>query len=269
MGGHDRASRHGPAPLLARDGYCPQPANPRAADEQRRTQAERLKLIRDTIAAARAYAGAKTAGRADTDLRLEAILPLLRGELKLFIHADALNQIEAALEWARDEKLAFTLVGGRDAWMVADRLKAAGVGVILAGTFNLPARRDEAYDTPYAAPGRLHAAGVAFCIAMGTDGASEPGNERNLPYEAAIAAGFGLPRDEALKSVTLYPAQLLGIADELGSLEVGKRATLFITDGDALEMTSNVQLAYIDGAKIDLRSRQTDLRDKYRQRLGQ
>ena len=245
------------------------PANPRAAEEQRRTRDERLKLIRDTFAAARAYAGAKSAGRADTDLRLEALLPVLRSEVKLFIHANALNQINAALEWARAQKLAFTLVGGRDAWMVADRLKEANVGVILAGTFNLPARRDEAYDAPYAAPGKLHAAGVKFCIALGTDGASETGNERNVPYEAALAAGYGLPREEALKAVTLYPAQLLGADAELGSIEVGKRATLFVSDGDALELTSNVQLAFIDGAKIELRSRQTDLHEKSRQRLGQ
>lgn len=245
------------------------PRNPRGEAEQRRAVAERLKTIRDTFAAARAYAGAKAAGRADTDLRLEALLPVLRGEKRLFIHADALAQIQSALDWAREEKLAFTLVGGRDAWRVADRLKEAGVGVILGGTFNLPPRRDDDYDTAYAAPAKLHAAGVRFCLALGTDGASETANERNLPYEAALAAGYGLPRDQALRAVTLSAAELLGVEAELGSLEVGKRATLIVTDGDALEMTSNVQLAYIDGAKIDLRSRQTDLHQKYRQRLGQ
>lgn len=245
------------------------PRNPRGETEQRRAIAERLKLIRDTFAAARAYAGAKAAGRADTDLRLEAILPVLRGEKKLFIHANTLSQIASALDWAREEKLTFTLVGGRDAWMTAERLKEAGVGVILSGTFNLPPRRDDAYDTAYAAPAKLHAAGVKFCLAMGTDGASETANERNLPYEAALAAGFGLSREDALRAVTLFAAELLGVEQELGSLEVGKRATLVVTDGDLLEMTSNVQLAYIDGAKIELRSRQTDLYDKYRQRLGQ
>jgi imidazolonepropionase-like amidohydrolase len=253
-----------PAMEIPRD-----PRNPRAAEEARRTRDDRLKLIRDTLAAARAYAGAKQAGRADTDLRLEALLPVLRGETRLFVHATSINQINAALDWARDEKLAITLVGGRDAWMVADRLKAANVGVILAGTFNVPARRDESYDLSYAIPGKLHAAGVKFCIALGNDGASETGNERNLPYEAALAAGFGLSREEALKSVTLFAAELLGVEKELGSLEVGKRATLFVSDGDALEITSNVQLAYIDGAKIELRSRHTDLHEKYRKRLGQ
>jgi imidazolonepropionase-like amidohydrolase len=245
------------------------PRNPRGESEQRRAIAERLKVIRDTFAAARAYAGAKAAGRTDTDLRMEALLPVLRGEKRLFVHANALNQIQSVLDWTREEKLAFTLVGGRDAWMVADRLKEAGVGVILGGTFNLPSRRDDAYDAAYAAPAKLRAAGVRFCIGMGSDGASETANERNLPYEAAIAAGYGLSREDALRSVTLSAAELLGVEAELGSLDVGKRATLIVTDGDALEMTTNVQLAYIDGAKIDLRSRQTDLHQKYRQRLGQ
>lgn len=253
-----------PAMEISRDSR-----NPRAGEEQRRALAERLKLIRDTFAAARAYGAAKAAGSVDTDLRLEAVLPVLRGDVKLFIHADTIAQIHAALDWARDEKLAFTLVGGRDAWRVADRLKEAGVGVILAGTFNLPPRRDDAYDTAYTAPAKLQAAGVKFCLAMGTDGASETANERNLPYEAAIAAGFGLSREDALKSVTLYAAQLLGVEQELGSIEVGKRATLIVTDGDALELTTNVQQAYIDGAAIDLRSRQTELYKKYKQRLGQ
>ena len=244
-------------------------ASARAEAEQRRALGEQLKVIRDTFAAARVYAAAKAAGPTDTDLRLDALLPVLRGDTKLFVHADSVAQINSALDWAREEKLALTLVGGRDAWMVAPRLKEAGVAVILAGTFNLPARRDEAYDTPFAAPAKLHAAGVKFCIAVGTGGASEPGNERNLPYEAAKTIGFGLSRDEALRSVTLSAAEILGVGAELGSLDVGKRATLFISDGDALESMSNVQAAYIDGAKIDLRSRQTDLNEKYKKRLGQ
>lgn len=241
----------------------------RPADEQRREIAARVKVITDTFAAARAYAGAKTTGaHVPTDLRLEAILPVLRGETKLFIHADDGKQIAAALEWAKREKLTFTLVGGRDSWRLAPQLKEAGVAVILAGTFNLPPRRDDAFDTPYATAAKLHAAGVAFCIGMGTDGASEPGNERNLPYEAALAAAHGLPRDEALKAVTLYPAQLLGVASELGSIEVGKRATLIVTDGDPLEIPTKIEHAFIDGAAIELRSRHTELYEKYRQRYG-
>ncbi|MFN0125074.1 MAG: amidohydrolase family protein [Verrucomicrobiales bacterium] len=165
--------------------------------------------------------------------------------------------------------LAFTLVGGRDAWMLADRLKSAGTGVILAGTFNRPARRDEAYDIPFTTPAKLHAAGVKFCLALRTDGCNRTTNERNLPYEAALAAAFGLPREDALKVVTLHAADLLGVADELGSIDLGKRATLIVTDGDPLEVTSSVLIALIDGARIDLRNRQTELYHKYRQRLGQ
>lgn len=245
------------------------PRSRRSPEEVRREATEQVKVIRETFAAARAYAGAKTMGRADTDLRLEALLPVLRGEKRLFVHADDHLQIAAALDWAQEEQLAFTLVGGRDAWRLAERLKEAEVAVILAGTFNLPPRRDDDYDTAYRAPARLAAAGVRFCIAMGVSGASEPGNERNLPYEAALAAGYGLSREDALKAVTLWPAQLLGVGAELGSIEQGKRATLFVSDGDALELTSNVQLAFIDGARIDLRSRQTELYEKFRKRLGQ
>lgn len=247
----------------------PRAAAPEEDADQPRAADERLKLIRDTFAAARSYAAAKAAGHADTDLRLEALIPVLRGETKLFIHADAVAQIDAALDWALREKLAFTLVGGRDAWMLADRLKAAGTGVILAGTFNLPARRDEAYDTPFTTPAKLHAAGVKFCLALGTDGGNRTANERNLPYEAALAAAFGLPREEALKAVTLHAADLLGVSHELGSIDLGKRATLIVTNGDPLEVTTAVLIALIDGARIDLRSRQTELYQKYRQRLGQ
>lgn len=241
----------------------------RPADELRKENQARVRLITDTFAAARAYAGAKAAGRPhDTDLRLEALLPVLSGERRLFIHADDLRQIGAALDWAAEQQLAFTLVGGRDAWRLADRLHAADVPVILGGTFNLPPRRDDAYDTAYAAPARLQAAGVRFCLAIGGDTSSEAGNERNLPYEAALAVAHGLAPDLALRAITLSAAEILGVADELGSLEVGKRATLLVTDGDPLEITTRVERAYIDGAAIELRSRQTDLYEKYRRRYA-
>src|SRR5205823_4003470 len=139
--------------------------------------------------------------------------------------------------------------------------------VIIGGTQRLPLRRDDDYEAPYANPARLQAAGVKFCIAGGTSGASEIGNERNLPYYAARAAAHGLAPEIALRSVTLSAAEVLGVEAELGSLEVGKRATLIVTDGDPLEIPTQVELAYIDGAPVDLRSRHTQLYEKYRERL--
>ena len=131
----------------------------------------------------------------------------------------------------------------------------------------MPLRRDDDYEAPYANPARLHAAGVTFCIAGGQSGASEVGNERNVPYYAARAAAHGLPREVALRSVTLGAAEVLGVEAELGSLDVGKRATLFVTDGDPLEIPTQVERAFIDGAQVDLRSKHTQLYEKYRERL--
>ena len=218
---------------------------------------------------ARSYARAKAAGGAglETDLRWEAMLPVLRGEMRVFVHADEQKQIRAALAFAKKHEVKIVVVGGLDAWRVADELKAADVPVIVGGTQRLPLRRDDDYEAAYANPARLHAAGVKFCIAGGIEGPRDVGNERNLAYYAARAAAHGLPREEALRSVTLGAAEVLGVQAELGSLEVGKRATLIVTSGDPLEISTQIEMAFIDGAPVDLRSRHTQLYEKYRERL--
>jgi imidazolonepropionase-like amidohydrolase len=129
-------------------------------------------------------------------------------------------------------------------------------------------RRWEDYATPFQNPVKLQAAGVLFAIATNGSLSSAP-NERNLPYEAAKAVAHGLPHDEALKAVTLYPAQILGVADRLGSLESGKDATFIVTDGDPLEIATHVERAFILGREIDLTNRQTALYEKYREKLRQ
>jgi imidazolonepropionase-like amidohydrolase len=237
-----------------------------------RTAADNVKRLTDAFAAARAYAKAKSAAGAkfEFDSRWESMLPVVRGERPVFLHATEHKQIEAAVAWARAEKLKITLVGALDGWRVADLLKAHDIPVIVSPVLTLPLRREDPYDATYANPGKLHAAGVRFCIA--NDGASaEMGTmaDRNLPYQAAKAAAYGLPPAEALKAVTLYPAQILGVAAELGSIEIGKRATLIVTDGDPLEIATQVEQAYIDGARIDLSSRHTRLRDKYEKKYEQ
>ena len=257
--------------------YWPAPADgrrgrgARGGEEAQKKLAEQVTALRNAFTSARAYAKAKdgAAGRPmETDLRWEAMRPALRGEMPVFVHADDIKQISAALDWARDEGVKMILVGGRDAWRVAARLKAADVAVIVGGVFELPARRDDGYDDIYANAGKLHATGVRFCISNSGGTAGGATNARNLPNEAGMAAAFGLPAEEALKAITLYPAQILGVAAELGSIEEGKRATLIVTDGDPLEIPTHVELAFIDGAKIELRSRHTELYDKYRQRYG-
>src|SRR5207249_11832271 len=112
---------------------------------------------------------------------------------------------------------------------------------------------------------KMHEAGVRLCMVMNGRNSEAP-HERNLPYEAAMASAFGLPKEEALKAVTLYPAQLLGVDDQLGSLQTGKAATLIVTNGDPLDFPTPIEAAYIDGRKIDLTNRQTRLRDKYKEK---
>jgi imidazolonepropionase-like amidohydrolase len=218
------------------------------------------------FAQARAYARAKAAGQPlETDLRWEALLPVWRGEQRLFVHADDLKQIRAALAFARRHELKITLVGGLDAWRLAAELKAADIPVIITGTDRLPARRDDDFESAYANPARLQAAGVRYCLAG--EAAGDHGKDRNLGLYAARAAAHGLTPAQALRAVTLSAAELLGVAAELGSIAVGKRATLIVTDGDPLEVATQVKLAFIDGAQIDLSSRHTQLYEKYRERL--
>ncbi|HYJ05333.1 MAG TPA: amidohydrolase family protein [Chthoniobacterales bacterium] len=224
------------------------------------------KQIRDAFQIARSYWQARKNPSPDfkSDLRWEAMMPIFDGKLALFVHASTLAQIEAALAWAREAQIKIVLVGGNDAWRVALQLKESDTPVVLGPTTSLPPRRDDGYDSSWSNAAKLHEAGVRFCIAG--DGRGAETNERNIGYEAGMAAAFGLPKEEALKAVTLYPAQILGVAERLGSLETGKAATLIVTNGDPLDLPTQVEAAYIDGRKIDLSNRQTQLRDKYREK---
>ncbi len=239
------------------------------AEDPQKELDHRLRDLKELFASARGYLTALKAGRkAAPDLRLEAVIPVLKGERALFVHANELKQIESALNWSATENLRIVVVGGQDAWRVAARLKERDIPVICGSPTEFPLRRGDAYDSAFALAGKLHAAGVRFCI--GRSGTPfEASNERNLPFEAAMAAAFGLPKDEALKAVTLYPAQILGVADQLGSLEVGKAASLIVTDGDPLEISTQIESAWIAGRPVDLTSKHTRLRDKYRRKLGQ
>ena len=193
------------------------------------------------------------------------MMPVFDGKLPLFVHADTFAQIESALAWAKDAQLKIVLVGGNDAWRMARQLKESDTPVIIALATALPLRRDDGYDSIFSNAARLHEAGVRFCIAKNGRNSEAP-HERTLPYEAAMASAFGLPKEEALKAVTLYPAQILGVTDQLGSLETGKAATFIVTNGDPLDFPTQVEMAYIDGRKIDLSNRQTHLRDKYQEK---
>jgi len=237
------------------------------AKEDAKKRNESLALLERTFADARAYqkarAAGKPSGRHPVDVRWEAMLPVLDGKLPLVVAADGWQTIEAAVAFAQRENVRMILYGGYDAPKCADLLKACDVPVITGSIHRLPRRRDDDYDAVYALPARLHASGVKFCISAGGTSAS---NSRNLPYQAATAAAYGLARDEALRAITLYPAEILGVAERVGSLEPGKDATLIVTDGDPLETPTHVLSAFVQGRRVDLSDRQKRLWKKYRQK---
>ncbi len=245
-----------------------------SASQQSENRERALNTIRQTMADARAYRAAKLAhadGRGpqpDHDTRWEAMLAVLEGKLPVFIHAEDVQQIQSALAFAEKEGLRVVLVGGQDAAECVPLLKKLNVPVILDGIHRLPARRDEAYDAAFTLPERLRAAGVTYCIGgvMGGASGSQPSNVRNLPYHAATAAAYGLPADEALKSITLYPAQILGVADRIGSLEPGKDATLLVATGDILEIATQVTAVYIQGRAPSMMDRHKRLWEKYKEK---
>lgn len=220
-------------------------------------------LIEQAFDDAAAYDKARAAGTADgTDARWEAMRPVLAGKTPLFIHAIDLQQIREALDFTQRRGLKFTLVGGQDAWRVADVLKARGVPVILHTPFELPLRRHEGVDAAYANAGKLAASGIPLAIASDASGFAAT-LERNLPYAAAAAVAYGLPWDQGLRAITLTPAELLGVSDRLGSLEPGKTASFLVSDGDPLDVRSEIVAAWLDGKPVDLSSKHTRLRDKY------
>jgi imidazolonepropionase-like amidohydrolase len=238
----------------------------RSEEDQKKAREKAVQAIRDAFEDARAYWTARNAEgktgipRHDRDVKWDAMGRALRGEIPVMFHADQYAQLRAVLRFIDEQKLKnVVIVGGDDSWMLTDELKARNIAVITGPPLSLPGRSYEAYDTGMSLAAKLQAAGVRFCISDG--GGSH--NERNLPYNAAMAAAFGLPREEALKSITLYPAQILGVADRLGTIEAGKIADLIVTNGDPLEIETQVEQVYINGKSVSMETRHTRLFHKY------
>lgn len=238
----------------------------KALTEQARERREQLRAVKSFFADAAAYLKARD-GAADNAAvpvaAWEAMRPYVRGERPVIVHADETRQIESAVAWGRAEKLRLVIAGGRDAWQVAELLATNAVPVIYAHTFTLPPRDTDAYDVQFRAPSVLHRAGVRLALAPSF---APHSLVKNLPYDAAQAVAFGLPADVALQALTLVPAEIAGLADQLGSIEPGKVATLVATDGDLLDIRANVCRMWIGGREVSLENRHTRLYEKYRHR---
>jgi imidazolonepropionase-like amidohydrolase len=223
------------------------------------------KMLRDAEAYGRAqdaYQKDKSLPRPDQNIVFDALVPYVRGERPVIFRADREAEIRGAVRFADEMKLKPIILGGADAAKVISLLKEKNVPVIVTGILDLPSREDDNYDALYETPAKLQEAGVRFCISTGDNGA----HVRNLPLYAGMAAAFGLSKAEALKSVTLYPAQILNVADRLGSIEPGKMANLVVADGDPLEARTHIRYVFIDGRQIPMVSRHTELNDAFKNR---
>jgi len=221
-----------------------------------------LRELDEFFESARRYQQAKAAKPADfkIDLKFEAMLPLLEGKLPALISAAREKDIRAAIAFAGKQKIKMILQSGSQSWKLASELKAKNIPVTLAPTLALPDEEDDPYDQPFTTPGQLQKAGVkiAFC-SLGPGGS----NPFNLPYQAAGAVPFGLPADEALKAITINAAEIFGVADEIGSIDKGKWADLIVTDGDPLEIRTQVKQMFIKGRAVDLDNKHKQLYQKY------
>ena len=234
--------------------------------EQRKQIAESLQEIERLFDDAVAYFQARESDLTQaTDLRYEAMRSAISGEKPVFVRASSVGQIESAIAWATRRDLRIVIVGGQEADKAIPLILKHDVPVIIAGLHRLPRHRYEPYDSAFTLPAKLHTAGVRFAIASGTS----PAHERNLNHNAATAVAFGLARSEALRAVTLSAAEILGLGDTHGSIDVGKAATLIITQGDPLQITTDTLVAFIDGRQIDLGNRQKAMHQKYREKYRQ
>jgi imidazolonepropionase-like amidohydrolase len=194
---------------------------------------------------------------------LQALLPVLRGEQSLLVEVNAAKDISAAMKWLKEKNIKKPILTGvAEGWRVADEIAKANIPVIAGGVLELPTRDYDRYDKAYANAGLLKKAGVKVAIKS----ESSNNNYRNLPYHAGFAVAYGMNKGDALKAVTIVPAEILGVADKLGSIEVGKSATFFVCNGDPFETKTQVSHVFIEGWQMPMVSRQTELYNEFLKR---
>jgi len=201
----------------------------------------------------------------NTNLKLESTKGLFEKKQKLYIHADQVKQMLVAIDFVKEFNFDVVIVGGSESFQIAEILKSANIAVILSEEHALPATEDDDIDQPYKTPAVLQKAGVLFSLNDNSDNT----RYRNVSYNAGTAATYGLTKEEALSAITLNAAKILGVDDKTGSIEIGKDANIIITAGDILDMkSSTVEQAFIQGRKISLENKQTQLYERYKYKYG-
>jgi imidazolonepropionase-like amidohydrolase len=233
------------------------------AAQAKQTYQTQIDSINQFFDDARVYQKAKAANLPGfrTELKFEAMIPVLDGKVPVAITASRASAIHDAVQFAGKQNVKIVILEPHDLKQAAAELKEKNIPVILGRVLALPENEDDAYDSAHTLAAEAYKAGVKF--ALGTFG-----NEfvRNLPYEAAAAVAFGLPYDEALKAITINPAQIWGVADQVGSVEKGKWADLIVTNGDPLEVQTQISHLYMKGKEVELTNRQIELYHKYSNR---
>ena len=233
----------------------------RRSDEDIKKDAESaMKNINELWQRATIFHKLKSAeGELDYYPEMEHLSKAVTGELPLLIEVNAAKDITNALEWLSDKTEARAILTGvAEGWRVADKIASAGIPVITGPMLSIPTRGSDRYDVSYTNPGKLLAAGVKVAIRT-----NDTENVRNLPFNAGFAAAYGMGKEEALKAVTIVPAEIFGVADRLGSIEQGKSATLFVSDGDPFETKTQVLHVFIDGYKIPMTNRHIQLYQEF------
>jgi imidazolonepropionase-like amidohydrolase len=231
--------------------------------EMLRTYREELSKLSDFFEQARRYQKARAAGAPGfvRDLKYEAMLPALEGKLPVVISAEMPRAIHDAIEFAEKQNIKIVILGPVELGNTGAELKKNNIPLILGKVLALPNTEDDPYDQAFTLPVEAYKAGVKFAF-----GTFENQFVRNLPYEAAAAVAFGLPQEEALKAITINPAEIWGVAGEMGSIEPGKVADLMVTTGDPLEIQTEVKHVYVRGREIELANKQTRLYERYSNR---
>ena len=230
-------------------------------NEAKQEREKQVNALADYLDSARHYAQAMGHGGPSDfkrDLKLEALAPVVRGQLPVLVFADRARDIRSAIEFCDKQKLKMILAGGMEAYKEKDLLRSKGIPVVLRPTLTSPLNEDDPYDRLLTQPAELAAAGVKFAF-----GSFDNSFARRLGQQAANAVAYGLPYDEALKAVTIYPAQFFGLSDQIGTLEAGKIANIIVTNGDPLELTTDVKYIFIRGQRTSLDNKHLRLYEKY------
>ena len=239
----------------------------RSEEDRKKEEQKKLKQLNDLWEEATLFARINDAKSKDASIRqaynptLEAMIPTIRGEQPVLVEVNSENDIIAALKWIKDNEIKAILTGVAEGWRVADEIAESGVPVVTGPVISIPTRGSDRYDRAYANAGAMKKAGVTVAIRT-----NQTENVRDLPFHAAFAAAYGMGRAAALEAITIVPARIMGLENELGSLEVGKMANLFICNGDPFETKTQIEQVFIQGWEIPMNSRHSLLYDEFLER---